>query len=121
LVDERLVSDVPPVHDPDGIGATVVQVAEDAKAYAAAQVAVVKAEAAARVGPAKTGAIFGAVAAVLAIAAVGALLVGLILSLATLVGPLGATAIVVLVTLAIAGVLGKLAADRLAIAFGANP
>lgn len=113
--------DVADTHDPDGIGATVVQVTEDAKAYAAAQIAVVKAEANARIGPAKSGAILGVVAAVLALAAIGALLVGLILSLATLVGPLAATAIVVLVTLVIAGVLGKLAADKFALAFGANP
>ncbi|WP_179641032.1 phage holin family protein [Sphingomonas guangdongensis] len=114
------MTDTPDPHDPDGIGATVAQVAEDAKAYAAAQIAVVKAEANARLGPAKAGAIFGVVAAVLALAALIALLVGLILSLATLVGPLAATGIVVVATLVIAGVLGKLAADRFAVAFGSG-
>lgn len=104
--------------DDDGVGAVIVQVAEDAKAYVAAQVALYKALAGARLRAAKSGLIFGAVAAVLAMTALGALLVGLIFSLATLMGPLGATAVVVLVVLAVAGLLGWMAAGRLSKAFG---
>ncbi|MHA6723051.1 phage holin family protein [Sphingomonas sp. RS2018] len=102
----------------DGIGATVAQVAEDAKAYAAAQVELYKTVARVRIRAGKSGIVFGVLAAVLAIAAFGALLVGLILSLATLIGPLGATGVVVIATLAIAGVLGWLAGKQLSAAFG---
>ncbi len=104
--------------DHDGVGATIVQVTEDAKAYAAAQVALYQAMATARWRIAQTGLIFGGVAAVLALAAVITLLVGLVLALATLVGPLLATVIVVGLTLALAGALGWLAAGRLSAAMG---
>lgn len=104
--------------DAGGVGDTIVQVADDAKAYAAAQIALYKALALARWRMAQGGLIFGAIAAVLALSAVTALLVGLILSLATLIGPLGATAVVIVVTLVIAGVLGWLAARRIGEAMG---
>lgn len=105
----------------DGVGATIVQVAEDAKAYAGAQVALYKAIATARLRAAKSGIVLGLVAAVLALAALVALLVGLILSLATLLGPFGATAVVVIATLAIAGLLGWSASGKLSRAFGSEP
>ena len=104
--------------DPVGVGEAIARVADDAKAYAGAQVALYKAIALARWRVAQSGLIFGALALVLALSAFGALLVGLIFSLAPLVGPFGATAIVIGVTLAIAGVLGVLAGKRLARAFG---
>lgn len=108
-------------HDPDatGVGEAVVQVAEDAKAYVAAQLAMYRVIAATRGRIVRNGLVFGAVAAVLALAAIGALLVGLILALSPLVGPLGATAIVVGATLLIAGLLGWLAGRRFAKAFEA--
>ncbi len=101
-----------------GLGEAIVQVAEDAKAYAIAQVDVAKAVATARLRAAKLGLAFGAVALFLVGSAVTALLVGLILSLATLTGPLLATVIVVAIVLVTAGVLGKMAATRIATAFG---
>jgi hypothetical protein len=104
--------------DVGGLGDTIVQVVDDGKAYAAAQVALYKALALARWRIAQGGLIFAAVAAVLGLSAVTALLVGLILSLAPLIGPLGATAVVILATLVIAGVLGWLAARRIGEAMG---
>jgi len=115
---ERVGTHIPP-HDDTGVGATIVQVAEDAKSYATAQIDLYKAIASARLTAAKSGIIFLVAAAVLAIAAIGGLVVGAILALATLVGPGWATLIVVVVMLAIAGVLGKMAASRLSRAFGA--
>lgn len=105
-------------HDPAGVGEAIVQVVDDAKGYAAAQLSLYRAIALARWRRAQSGLIFGAVAAVLALAAIIALLVGLILALAPLVGPLGATAIVVGVTLLVGGLLGWLAGRRLGAAFG---
>ncbi len=107
-------------HEPAGVGEAIVQVADDAKAYAAAQVALYKAIASARLRVAKGGLALGAVAAVLGLAAIIALLVGLIFSLSTLVGPLGATAIVVGVTLIVTTILGVMAGRRLGRAFGSG-
>lgn len=103
-----------------GVGDAIVQVAEDARAYAMAQVDVAKAVATARLRAAKLGLILGVAAIFLAGSALTALLVGLIMALSTRTGPLLATAIVVVAVLAIAGLLGKLAASRLSRAFGGD-
>lgn len=104
--------------DEEGLGTLILRLRDDVVAYAHAQVDVYKAEARSRAAPAKSGAVLGVAALVLALSAVTALLVGLIFTLATLVGPGGATAIVVIATLAVAGLLGWLAAKRFGVAFG---
>lgn len=107
-----------PEAEPAGVGEAVAQVADDAKAYAAAQVALYRTIALARWRVAQSGLILGAIAAVLALAAIGALLVGLILGLSPSVGPWGATGIVIGVTLLVAALLGWLAGRKLGEAFG---
>ncbi|RDE05111.1 hypothetical protein DVW87_07450 [Sphingomonas aracearum] len=102
----------------ESIGTLVLRLRDDAVEYGRAQIGVYKAEVSSRSAPAKSGAIFGVAALVLALSALVALLVGLIFTLATLIGPGGATAVVVIVTLAIAGLLGWLAARKFAVAFG---
>lgn len=96
------------------IGQLFSQLVDDGKRYARAEVELYKAKAQEKAEPVKWAAIFGGTAAVLALSAVTALLVGLILSLEPQVGPFGATLIVVLVTFAIAGVLGYLAYKQFA-------
>lgn len=96
------------------IGQLFSQLVDDGKRYARAEVEFYKAKAADKAAPAKKAAILGGAAVTLALSAVVALLVGLILSLETLVGPLAATLIVVLVTLAVAGLLGWMAYKQLA-------
>jgi hypothetical protein len=108
-----------PKLDETGVGETIVQVVEDGRAYAAAQVAFYKAVATARLRQGLSGIIFGAIAAVLALSALIGLIVGLILTLAAEIGTLWATLVVVGVVLVLAAILGKLAAGRLAGAFGA--
>lgn len=88
------------------IGQLFSQLVDDGKRYARAEVELYKAKAADKAEPLKRAAIFAGIALTLALSAVTALLVGLILALQTLVGPLAATLIVVLVTLTIAGGLG---------------
>ncbi len=106
---------VSPANDADeGIGTLVHRAVEDARELAQAEIALVKAKAGERVTAYKNAAIFFGAAAVLALSAVTALLVGLILSLATLVGPGGATAIVVIATLAIAGLLALIGSKKMA-------
>lgn len=96
------------------IGQLFSQLVDDGKRYARAEVELYKAKAADKAEPVKWAAIFGGAALTLALSAVTALLVGLILALETLVGPLAATLIVVLATLATAGLLGWMAYKRIA-------
>jgi uncharacterized membrane protein YiaA len=95
------------------IGQLFSQLVDDGKRYARAEVELYKAKAADKAEPVKWAAIFGGAALTLALSAVTALLVGLILALETLVGPLGATLIVVAVTLAIAGLFGWMAYKKI--------
>lgn len=96
------------------IGQLFSQLVDDGKRYARAEVELYKAKAADKAEPVKWAAIFGGAALTLALSAVTALLVGLILALETLVGPLAATLIVVLATMAVAGLLGWMAYKRIA-------
>lgn len=86
---------------------------DDTRSLAQAEIALVKARVAERVAAYKTAAIFFAVAGVLALAALIALLVGLIFTIATLVGPGIATAVVVIVVLTIAAVLAMVGKAKL--------
>jgi lysozyme family protein len=95
-------SDVP-------IGQLFSQLVDDGKRYARAEVELYKAKAVDKAQPLKMAAVFAGIAVTLALSAVTALLVGLILALETLVGPLAATLIVVLVAFVIAGGLGYFA------------
>ena len=96
------------------VSTLVSRLVGEARGLASAEVALVKARAGERVSAYRSAAIFFAIAGVLALAALIALLVGLILTIATLVGPGFATAIVVVVTLVVAAVLGIIGKGRLA-------
>lgn len=97
-----------------GVGDLFQQLIEDGREVARTEVALQKAKLQVRVDRYRTAAIWFAVAGVLALAALIALLVGLILALATLIGPLGATAVVCGVVLAIAAISALLGRNRLA-------
>ncbi len=98
----------------EGIGQVVGRVVADARAYAQAEVALWKTVATTRGAQAGIAAGLGIGAVLIALAALTALLVGAILSLRPLVGPGWATLIVVVVALAVAGLLAKLAIGRFA-------
>lgn len=98
----------------EGVSTLVHRAVADARELATAEIALYKAKASERISAFTSAAIFFGIAAVLGLSAVTALLVGLILSLATLIGPLGATGVVVVVTLLIAGVLALVGKGRLA-------
>jgi len=87
---------------------------DDSRTLVSAEVALYKAKASERVAAYKSAVVFFAAAGVLALAALIALLVGLILSLATLIGPLGATGVVIGSVLLIALVLALVGKRRLA-------
>lgn len=102
-----------PVVD-EGVATLVHRAVADARELAQAELALVKAKANERISAFTSAAIFFGIAAVLALSAVTALLVGLILSLATLIGPLGATGAVVAATLIVAGALALIGKGKLA-------
>ena len=79
-----------PAGDPreESIGDLVNRLVDDARAYARAEVEVVRQIARHRAGKAKTGLILLAGGAVLLVSSLTALLLGLVLGLATLIGPL---------------------------------
>lgn len=102
-----------PLHD-EGVSTLIHRAVDDARALALAEVDLVKARVGDRIAVYKSVAIYFGIAGVLALAALIALLVGLILSLATLIGPGGATAIVIGATLAIAAILAFIGKGKLA-------
>lgn len=98
----------------EGIATLVHRAIDDVRELAHAEVALYKAKATERATAYKNAAIFFGAAATLALSAITALLVGLILTLETLVGPGAATAIVVVATFVIAGVLAMIGKGKLA-------
>lgn len=104
---------IEPMTGDEGIGTLVSQLVEDVRGLAGAEVALVKARVGERASAYRSAAVFFAIAGVLALAALVAMLVGLIMTLATLIGPGLATTAVVLATLAIAAVLAIVGKGRL--------
>jgi hypothetical protein len=102
------------------IGELFGQLSDDARSYAAAEAKLYQAIARRRVGRARNGAIALVVAALLANAALGVLLIGLSLELALHVGPALGGLIVTLVVLGIAFLLVRFGAAKLG-ALGGDP
>lgn len=95
------------------IGELVSQLVDDGKAYARAEIDLVKALAADRAAAARTAAILLGLALFVALGAIVALCVGIVMALATLIGPLlGGLVAFVLMGLA-AGILGWLGAQKI--------
>jgi len=105
---------IDPTVERPGIGMLVGQLVEDGKGYARAELGYYRALATERMRAAKSGAIFLVAGLVLFHGALIALFVGLVLSLATIVGPVWAMLIVVLVASVIGGVLAKIGLSHLA-------
>lgn len=95
--------------DEESIGDLLSRLVEDGKQFARAELGYYRALAADKLDQARAGLILAGAAVLLLLAAAIALVVGLVLTLATLVGPGWATLIAVAVTLAVAGLLGWLA------------
>lgn len=98
----------------ESVSTLVHRLLTDGRDYAQAEVALYKAKAGERISAYRSAAIFFAVAAVLALSSVTALLIGLIMTLATLIGPGWATLTVVVGVLVVAGVLGLIGKAKLA-------
>jgi hypothetical protein len=100
--------------DDESIPTLVGRLVDESRQLAAAEVALYKAKLGERVAAYKGAAIFFGAAGVLGLCGFIALLVGLILSLATLIGPGLATLAVVIVVFGIAGILAMVGMKRLA-------
>lgn len=96
----------------EGVGALIARTIADGRAYASAEIEYWRLLAQARLVDVRGLAGFAIAALLLVNAAAIALIVGMLLSLAPLVGPGLATLIVVMVALAVAGLLGWLALKR---------
>jgi hypothetical protein len=105
--------DAPKAPHERSIGELFGQLSDDARSYAAAEAKLYQAIARRRVGRARNGAIALVVAALLANAALGVLLLGLMFELALHVGPALAGLIVTLVVLGIAFFLVRYGAAKL--------
>ena len=103
----------PPFDGEESLTSIVGRLATETRSLATAEVAVYKAKFGETASAYKSAAMFFAIAGILALAALIALLVGAILTLATLVGPGWATAIVVVVVLALAGILAMIGKSKL--------
>ena len=110
-----------PQTEEESIGELLGRLVEDGKGFARAELGYYRTLATGKLRAAGLGLGLGVAALVLAGSAVTALLVGLILALATLVGPGWSTAIVIVGALALAGLLGWLAYRRLSTIFGSQP
>jgi Putative Actinobacterial Holin-X, holin superfamily III len=95
------------------VGELVHELIEDGKAYARAEVGLVKAMATAKVNALKLPAILFGVAFLLSLAAITALAVGVAMALATLIGPLAGGVAAFLLFAAIAGGLAWYGVARL--------
>jgi len=94
------------------VGELVGQLIEEGKAYARAELDLVKTIAASKARALVLPAILFGVAFILALAAVTALAVGVVLALARFIGPLAAGFVGLLIFAAIAGGLGWYGAER---------
>ena len=98
----------------ESIGELVSRLAEDGRAYARAELDLVKQIARHRAGRAKSGAILLGIGIVLLLCSLTALVLALVLGLATLIGPFGAGMGVFLVLAIAGGVLARSGAKGLA-------
>lgn len=112
----RPVEVSPPASDPrdESIGELVSRLVEDGRAYARAELDLVKRIARHRAGRAKSGAILLGIGVTLLLCALTALVLALVLGLATLVGPFGAGMAVFAVLAGIGGLLAYAGVNGLA-------
>ena len=96
-----------PAHDPrdESIADLVNRLIEDGRSYARAEIDLLKQIARHRAGRARTGLVLVTAGAVLGLSALTALVLGLVLGLATLIGPLAAGLVVTAVLAGIAFLL----------------
>ena len=109
----KATGDRPPERQERSFGELASQLVDDAKAYARAEVDLVKAIAADKSKPLRVAAILLVAATFVAMAALNALCVGLVIALATLIGPLLAGIVTFVLVAAAAGLIGWIGVSKL--------
>jgi hypothetical protein len=99
--------------EPASIAALFSRLIDDAERFVRAEVRLYRAQALARLTDAKAAILMGGIAFLLVQSAIIAMLVGLVLILRRPLGAVGATLVVVVVALAVAALLGRLAFSRI--------
>jgi hypothetical protein len=99
--------------DDDSIGALISRLIDDAERFVRAEVRLYRAQLFNRIGQARTPILLGAIAFLLAQSAIIATVVGLVLILRRPLGPVGATLVVGVGALLIAGLLLRIAIGRI--------
>ncbi len=97
-----------------GVTTLVGRLVDESRTLVSAEVALYRAKATERLSAYKSAIVFFVVAGILALAALIALLVGLVMALSTVLHPIWATLIVVGVVLVLAAILGIVGKGRLA-------
>jgi len=112
----KRVEVTPPDYEPrdESIGELFNRLVEDGRAYARAELDLVKQIARHRAAKAKTGAILVGAGVTLLLCSLTALVLALVLGLATLIGPFGAGMVVFLVLAVAGGLLARAGAKGLA-------
>ena len=112
----KRVEATPPDYEPreETIGELFTRLVEDGRAYARAELDLVKQIARHRAAKAKTGAILVGAGVTLLLCALTAFVLALVLGLATLIGPFGAGMVVFLVLAIAGGLLARAGAKGLA-------
>lgn len=110
----------PSSHADESLGSLFLRVMEEGKAFARAEIELYRTLAAARMADLRWAAAFALIAVVLVQGAFVALIVGLVMTVARLLGPGWATSVVFGGTLVVAAVVGWLAWRRLARAMRAR-
>lgn len=112
----KRVEVTPPDYEPrdESIGELFNRLVEDGRAYARAELDLVKQIARHRAAKAKSGAILLGVGVTLLLCSLTALVLALVLGLATLIGPFGAGMVVFLVLAVAGGLLARAGAKGLA-------
>jgi len=106
-------ADTPPDGNDRPIGELVSQLVDDGKAYAQAEIDLVKAIAADKAADARTAAILLGLALIVAFGAIVALCVGIVLALAAVMEPLLAGIVAFILIGGIAAILGWLGAQKI--------
>jgi len=106
-------TDTPPGGNDRPIGELVSQLVDDGKAYAQAEIDLVKAIAADKAADARTAAILLGLALIVAFGAIVALCVGIVLALAAVMEPLLAGIVAFILIGGIAAILGWLGAQKI--------
>ena len=106
------MAELPPDNDSNSIARLFARLVDDAERFVRAEIRLYRAEFLSRVGEARIAIVLGIIALLLAQSAIIAMVLGLLLILRHPLGEVGATIVVVIVSLGIAALLVRIAVTK---------